>query len=486
MNVPDEQEFPLSPNNQTPVGLRVTPPTDSDVDGGGLMLTKIEYYLRSYLSFPDDRYYLPLALFAVLQHCWNECFDEVPYLSVAASVKGAGKTRVLELLQFLAGDERAVLLDGSVTLPALYMETDAKRVVLIDESERLLNPNSQFRPILNGGYRSGQSLKRKIGGEVKSFSIFGPKVFAQIGDVHDSLRDRCIVIEMQRTKSTSRTEFVRQTAMEEARDIATDIQAVLSERISDIKDSYLNYHLLYPSLDFLRDRDKEIWKPLFALCQVFAPERVPELERSAIDISTLKTQPVRRFEHLKDEEDKARKLEYAEHLLRDVIAVVGEHDRITTVELVKGLRNIGTSPWRSYEGAGITDISLAAMLKLFGAEPKTLRIKPKSEPNSTAKGYHRRDLLQASGASDAASDEERARNPVTPTSEENIVPRPVSSANLPILTECGGCKDMHRRIAALAEANPHRDDQELAEESGCSLTIVRQAKMRFLGEKEVA
>ena len=71
------------------------------------MLTKIESYLRSYLSFPDDRYYLPLALFAVLEHCWDECFDEVPYLSVCAMVKGAGKTRVLELLQFVAGDERA-------------------------------------------------------------------------------------------------------------------------------------------------------------------------------------------------------------------------------------------------------------------------------------------------------------------------------------------------------------------------------------------
>jgi hypothetical protein len=116
------------------------------------MLSKIESYLRSYLSFPDDKYFLPLSLFAILEHCWDECFDVVPYLSIRAMVKGAGKTRVMELLQFLAGDEKAVLLDGSVTVAALYTETNEKKVVLIDESERLQNPHSPFRPILNGGY----------------------------------------------------------------------------------------------------------------------------------------------------------------------------------------------------------------------------------------------------------------------------------------------------------------------------------------------
>ena len=108
-------------------------------------------YLRSYLSFPDDRYFLPLALFAALEHCWDECFDEVPYLSVGAAVKSAGKTRVLELLSFLAGEERAVLVDGSITEAALYTEIAEGKTILIDESERLRTPRSPLRPILNGG-----------------------------------------------------------------------------------------------------------------------------------------------------------------------------------------------------------------------------------------------------------------------------------------------------------------------------------------------
>ena len=258
------------------------------------MLSKIEAYLRSYLSFPDDRYYLPLALFAVLEHCWDECFDEVPYLAVSAMVKGAGKTRVLELLQFLAGDEKAILVDGSVTVAALYTEIEKKKVILIDESEKLQSPRSSFRPILNGGYRRGQVVLRKSGKENERFSIFCPKAFAQIGDVYDTLRDRCIIVEMQRTKAGKRIEYVRQIAMEEASELSLEIENALGEDIEDIRDAYLTYHERFDSLDFLRDRDREIWKPLFTLCQVLAPDRVPELQRSAIDIATLKTLPVRR------------------------------------------------------------------------------------------------------------------------------------------------------------------------------------------------
>jgi hypothetical protein len=192
-----------------------------------------------------------------------------------------------------------------------------------------------------------------------------------------------------------RKEFVQQVAKEQGRAIIEELAVTLPGYLDDIRNAYLNYHELYPkSMDFLQQgRDKEIWKPLFAICQVMAPERIPELSKSAIDIATFKTRPIRRLGDLRDEEQKLRKLEYTERLLRDALAVVGSRDRIASAELIKGLREIATSPWRSYEGAGITDISLAAMLKLFGVEPKTIRLKPKGEPHSTAKGYYRTDMV---------------------------------------------------------------------------------------------
>ena len=192
------------------------------------------------------------------------------------------------------------------------------------------------------------------------------------------------------------------------------VAEAVSERIEQIRDAYRNYHNLYRKLDFLDNREQEIWKPLFTLCQVFAPSRIHELERSAADIAALKTTPIRKFEHLKDEEAKAQKLEFAERLLRGTrLAVIGNRDRITSAGLVQGLREIPTSPWRSYERTGITEISLASMLKLFGVRPKTIRFKPKSEPNSTAKGYYREPLCKALKETQAEPVYAAERNPVT-------------------------------------------------------------------------
>jgi hypothetical protein len=183
------------------------------------------------------------------------------------------------------------------------------------------------------------------------------------------------------------------------------------------------------------------------------------------------------LEHLKDEEEKARKMEDAQRLFFDSMIVIGQRDRITSVELVHGLREIPTAPWRSYEGTGITEISLASMLRFFQVEPKTIRIKPKSQPNSTAKGYRREALDKAMKAIDAVAEGEG--NPVTPT--DGVQKKQVAALHiLPSPTPCGGCKDMHLRIAEMAKANPGMSDEELAANSGCNVTTVRQAKARYL------
>jgi hypothetical protein len=451
------------------------------------VIDRVEAYLRSYLSFPDDKYYLPLALFAALEHCWDECFDEVPYLSVSASVKSAGKTRVLELLSFLAGEDKAILVDGSVTVAALYTEIEQGKVILVDESERLQNPHSQFRPILNGGYRRGQTVLRKIGKENAQFSIYCPKVFSLIGDLHDSLRDRCIVVQMQRTMGGNRKEFDRAEAHSEGSEIAQVMQETIFDNLKAVKHAYRQYHELYPSLNFLRDRDKEIWKPLFSLCQVFAPSRIPELERSAIDISTLKTLPVRRFEALVDEEERLRKLEYAEQVLRDVITVIGIRDRIATAALLEGLRAIGTSPWRCYEGSGITEMSLASLLKLFGVEPKTIRFKPKGEAGSTAKGYMREQIMLGAERAGVFPSTQNSSNPVTPIAEQAVTTSACAASLVVVDEGCGGCRDMHRGVVETAKANPDWDDHQLAQACGVNLTTVRAARTRFcsIGKREI-
>jgi hypothetical protein len=404
-----------------------SPSAEPEGNGGSDtgVIADAEAYLRSYLSFPDGAYYLPLTLFAALMHCWDECFDEVPYLSVGAAVKSAGKTRALELLSFLAGEERAALLDGSVSEAALYTEIAEGKTMLIDESERLRTPRSPLRPLLNGGYRRGQSACRKIGRQNVKFSTFCPKAFSHLGDVYDSLRDRCIVVRMQRAMGGNRKEYCRAVAQEEGSAIARSLHEAISARLGEIRAAHRNNHELHHRLGFLRDRDREIWMPLFSLCQILAPSRMPELERSAADIAALKTVPARPFESLAQEEKEAEEMEYAEWLLADAISVMGDNGKISTSELARRLRGLATSPWRTYRGSGITDdasgaMTMASMLRRFGVEPKTIRLKAKGEPNSTAKGYMLADLLAEAERTGLRSEGEPGRNPVTPATAPSL------------------------------------------------------------------
>jgi hypothetical protein len=121
------------------------------------------------------------------------------------------------------------------------------------------------------------------------------------------------------------------------------------------------------------------------------------------------------------------------------------------------------------------------MLGLFGVEPKTIRFKPKGELHSTAKGYYRKEMVAAT----SAAQNQIARNPVTHSAVElaESLQSPAFRI-LPPPSPCNGCRDMHSGIAEMAKANPRMSDEELAAKSGCSLAIVRQAKMRHLDWKQ--
>jgi len=59
--------------------------------------------------------------------------------------------------------------------------------------------------VLNGGYRKGATIPRCDGPNhnVRDFPIYGPKCFAAIGRLPDTLIDRSMVIRMQRYRRKS-------------------------------------------------------------------------------------------------------------------------------------------------------------------------------------------------------------------------------------------------------------------------------------------
>ncbi len=373
--------------------------TENSKKHGKTPLEEAETYLveRSALTNTNANYPLPLALFAAMTHCWEECFDVVPYLGFTATTKRTGKSNTTKLESFLS---LRPLFTASITKAALFRTIDAiKPTLAFDEAEEEFSKlRSEFRAILNNGYKKGGCVIRAQGKATVSYDVCCPKLYNMIGDPYETLRDRSILVVM--TRGEAHIEFSEAEAKPTGERIAAHLHALILDHKNEIEKTYLNYTQHHNPLRFLNARDREIWKPLFAICQVLMPTRLTELEQTAVDICTLKTRTARRFTQLRDEETKADALEYGERLLRDMAIAMKDLRQITTSELIRELRSFRTSPWRTYAGTGITEdkagaMLLAGLIAPFSVFPKTIRVKLDGQPHSTAKGYVTAEVIRA-------------------------------------------------------------------------------------------
>src|SRR5712672_1822792 len=140
-------------------GYGVTTSTaPEDKPAGYALIAELESYIRSYVSVAETCYALVIALWLMATHIWP-AFDAFPYLVVTSATKRSGKTRLLELMSFVASNSRLV---ANISPAALYRTISAdKPTLLIDEAEMFSSAKSEFRSLLNSGYRRGQTVKRR-------------------------------------------------------------------------------------------------------------------------------------------------------------------------------------------------------------------------------------------------------------------------------------------------------------------------------------
>jgi len=389
-----------------------TSSTPHAAPAGCALIRQLESYIRSYVTLGETGYALVIALWVVATYIWP-AFDAFPYLVVTSATKRSGKTRLLELISFVASNPRLV---ANISPAALYRTIDSEKpTLLVDEAEMFSSAKSEYRSLLNSGYRRGQTVKRYDG----DFETYCPKAFALIGDVHDTLRDRSIVIEMRRGEAARR--FVYAAAKEEGAALRETINAAVSSKAEEITEALRSFEGLRW---LVNDRDEEIWTPLFVLCRLLCPDRLPELGRAAADISAAKTAKPKKLSELGEEEERVQEEEYSVRLLRDMLHVIDDQKQITTQEAITKLRQIQTSPWRRFRGDGLKDgiegaMVVAGLLSRFGVKPSTIRIAAKDVgTGSTAKGYKRHAMLNALAGIDGsggltahpAADTERVPN----------------------------------------------------------------------------
>jgi hypothetical protein len=351
---------------------------NQEVPAGPELLSDIERFIRCYLVLPAAAY-LTLALWALATHAVH-AFDCFPYVSVLSAVKRCGKTRLAEVLETLVREPWR----GTAPSPAsLYRMLESAPTLLLDENEPLNGKNkSEATQILiaalNAGHRKGATIPRCDGPrqEVRHFKVYGPKLLAGIGKLPDTLTDRSIRIQMQRRSKDQKVARFRQArAKAEAQPIHDAAVRFVKAHSDEIQNAYAAS--LEKDLEFLNDRDADVWTPLFVLCSVAAPERLAELEKCARTLSAAKAD---------DDLDDSLSLT----LLRDIQTVwpAGEEKCATSV-LLALLNVLEDSAWIEHP---LTARKLAEILKPFEVAPRGVRTGQK-----TPKGYLYTDLKDAFG-----------------------------------------------------------------------------------------
>jgi hypothetical protein len=345
---------------------------------GPELLSDTEQYIRRYVVLPVAAY-LPTALWAIATHAAQR-FDCYPYLALVSAVKRSGKTRLAEVLETLV---RRPWRGTAPSPAALYRMLATSPTLMLDEVETFNGKNKSettqnLLAVLNAGHRKGATVPRCDGPkqEVRQFPVYGPKLFAAIGRLPDTLMDRSIVVHMKRRGKAEQVERFRQVrAAAEAKPIRDGVARFVEVHHAGIDRAY--QHVLEADLAFLNDRDADLWTPLFAVCSVMDPERLTALKTSAMALSKVKSA---------DDVDDS----YALTLLRDIRAVWPDgEEKLETAILLERLKALEESPWSDAKNP-LTARKLARMLRPFEVEPRKLRVGERT-PN----GYHYEHLKAA-------------------------------------------------------------------------------------------
>lgn len=338
------------------------PPSD-----GVSLIRDVESFICRFVVLPAPAR-LPLALWTIGTHLF-EGFETFPYVALLSPEKRCGKTRTTEVLELVvAHAARAVSISEAAMFRLIESE---KPTLILDEAELLTGKGERaemIRALINAGNRTGAKVPRCVGQshELRMFSVYCPKLVCAIRVCPDTVRDRSIVILMQRKRPC---ETVERFILRRVRPEAEKFQAVIKTWAGDNREAVVNaYERL--NADFLSDRELENFEPLLAILTVADPSRLGELRTAAESLAAGKAEAA---------QDDSLSL----RLLADIRTVWPEgQKRMLTRNMLARLRELPDSPW--FAERPLSERKLAWFLSPYAVCPGDVR---QEDSGEKGKGY---------------------------------------------------------------------------------------------------
>jgi hypothetical protein len=346
-------------------------------------LDRIDHFIRRFLILPNESDYTIVSLW-IAHTYFTHKIKTTPRLAIISPEYGCGKSRVLEVLESLTfkGEKldhhtRSYLMR---TVDLIREEFSRSPTLLIDEIDSVFRKNSEegeaTRAFANTGYRATGFYGITEGDSKKTptkFKTFAPMALAGKGEVlPESVMTRAVIIRLQRRMGN---EYIE--------DFLTDLVAFEAEELSEELLGWSDYcaqdiSTLNPDLP-VRDRDREVWLPLFIVAHLADEAWIKRAEIALANIQEAKSDNT---------------LPRERQLLSDIWKIFQgqEREKIKSAAIILGLIEMHDSEWDTYNfGKPINERALAKKLRTYGIKPAQIRF----ENGQGAKGYYRSEVESA-------------------------------------------------------------------------------------------
>lgn len=367
-----------TPNRELPEIAPVRPltwlgpaPAGAFVKPGHEVLDAVVAFVLRFSAFPNEHCAPALALWYAHTHIADRLYV-TPRLILDSAEPGSGKTRVLEVGQYLVAKPEMTI---SVTPAAVFrMLVEGPITLLFDEIDAVFNPktggnNEDLRALLNAGYKRTATVARCVGDaksmNVTRFPVYAPVALAGIaGGMPATITTRAVTIHMRKRRFDEVVEeFIEEDVEREAAPVRVDLESWVHR----VADEVAQARPERP--DGVRDRAAEIWRPLLALADA-AGGHWPETARKACRHFVVEAGP----QHVST----------GVRLLSDIrdVFTAQKTDRMATAELIRELHAIEDGPWTDLQGKPLDSRRLAKELDRYTVRPKDLKVNGKA-----LKGY---------------------------------------------------------------------------------------------------
>ncbi len=354
-------------------------PWPEPVDGAAA-LDDVGSVIRQYVHMPEPA--VDAVTLWIVHTLLHDKLEISAFLNLTSATRRCGKTLLMEVIGSLVF--RPLPVSGKITPAALFRTIELHEpTLLLDETDTFFGDDTELRGIFNGSQRrDSANVMRCVGDdhEPRYFNTWCPKAISGIGGLHDTVRDRSIVIHMER-RPPNRGDLPRWRDRD--KQAINDIRRRVARFISDNADSILakRNELAFPP--GLHDRARDAWESPLAIADCAGGPWAGKGGRAwraaeAISADTKDETSVR------------------ETLLEDIHKVFREADDpkvLSTGSILGKLNTMEDRPWPEWRrGNPLTAQGLAKLLKPFGITPGTKRVEGNVTGSETAKGYKRSDF----------------------------------------------------------------------------------------------